>query len=818
MRIVRWWVGVGLVIGGAACAARAVAPQSGDPGAVQFMREATAPDEPLSLWYRRPAADHAPAPAPTSAAPGPDAEWVRALPIGNGRLGAMVFGGVVHERLQLNENTLWAGGPYDPVNPDARGALPEVRRLIASRQYMEAARLVTDKVLARPGRQMPYEPLGDLWLTFAPVAAVEEYRRDLNLDTAIATTTYLNDGVRYTREMFASPIDRAIVIRLSSSRAGRLSFTAAMTTPQRASVTIAGTNELVLTGVNGDGPATGADAGRLKGALKFQARLRLLAVGGRVAARGETLAVSGADSVTLLLTAATSYKRFDDVSGDPDLLTRGAMTSAAARSFAEVRAAHVAEHRRLFRRVALDLGGGRTSSRPTDERIRDFAAGGDPQLAVLYFQFARYLLISSSRAGGQPATLQGLWNDSMKPPWESKYTININTEMNYWPADAVNLAECVEPLAAMIRDLSTTGARTAREMYGANGWVAHHGTDLWRATAPVDQAASGMWPLGGAWLALHLWDHYEYTRDRQFLAASYPALKGAAEFFLDTLIEEPVHRWLITSPSVSPENRHPFGTSLAQGPAMDEELLRDLFADATQAAEVLGVDEPFRARALAARARLAPPQIGQAGQLQEWLDDWDLQAPDLHHRHVSHLYALFPGHQITLRDTPALAAAARRSLEIRGDQATGWATAWRVNLWAHLDEGDHAYEILKFLLSPERTYPDMFDAHPPFQIDGNFGGASAIVEMLMQSHAANGGPPDEIELLPALPRAWPAGSVTGLRARGGFEVDLAWAGGRLTSAVVRSLRGGSVRLRLGTITRDLTLAAGSTARWNGRPQ
>ncbi|HUL54965.1 MAG TPA: glycoside hydrolase family 95 protein, partial [Opitutaceae bacterium] len=507
--------------------------------------------------------------------------------------------------------------------------------------------------------------------------------------------------------------------------------------------------------------------------------------------------------------------------GNPEALTQQCLAAATRKSFDALRAAHVAENQRLFRRVALDLGVSAAARRPTDERIRDFAAGGDPQLAALYFQFGRYLLIASSRPGGQPANLQGLWNESMNPPWGSKYTININTEMNYWPAEPANLAECVEPLVALVEDLAQTGARTAREMYGAPGWVAHHNTDLWRATAPIDGPQWGMWPTGGAWLCLHLWDHYAYCGDRAFLAKVYPAMRGAAQFFLDTLVEEPTNHWLVTDPSLSPENTHPFGASVCAGPTMDEQILRDLFAHCIRAAEIMGVDADLRAQLATARSRLAPNQIGRAGQLQEWLEDWDLQAPEPNHRHVSHLYGLYPSQQISLRGAPALAAAARRSLETRGDESTGWATAWRINLWARLRDGDHAYDILRFLLSPERTYPDMFDAHPPFQIDGNFGGTAAIAEMLLQSREPENEDQAadsryEIELLPALPKAWPAGSVTGLRARGGFEVDVTWTNGALTAATVRSLLGNPVRLRSGDATRDLALPADGTFTWDGR--
>jgi alpha-L-fucosidase 2 len=737
------------------------------------------------LWYTQPAS-----------------EWTEALPIGNGRLGAMVFGGLDRERLQLNEDTLWAGGPYNPVNPQAATALPEVRRLIFAGEYQKAAELISAKVMATPLHQMPYETVGDLILDFGDASPAKDYHRELDLDTAIATTRFSRGGVRFVRETFVTPVDQLVIIRLTADRPGSISFAASFNTPQQAQVQTPTPNTLALAGRNGTVEG-------IEGELTFEARVHANATDGIVNTANGQLHVRNADAVTLHIAMATSYKRFDDCTGDPTTATTQTLSKACTKSYEALKADHIASHQKWFRRVSINLGTTPAALQPTDQRIANSAQQNDPALAALYFQYARYLLICSSRPGSQPANLQGIWNDSTSPPWGSKYTININTQMNYWPAEPLNLPECVEPLIAMVKDLAVTGARTAKEMYGAGGWVCHHNTDLWRATAPIDGPNWGIWPTGGAWLCKHLFDHYEFGGDRNYLEQIYQVMKGAAQFFLDTLVEEPTHKWLVTCPSLSPENKHPHGTAVCAGPTMDSQIIRDLFDNCISAANVFQIDADFRRQLAAARDRLPPNQIGSAGQLQEWLDDWDTQAPEQEHRHVSHLYGLFPSAQIDPRLTPQLAEACRNTLNTRGDITTGWAIAWRINLWARLLDAQRAHRILKLLFDPSRTYPNMFDAHPPFQIDGNFGGASGITEMLVQSHSG------EIHLLPALPSAWPSGSVTGLRARERFEIDITWRDGNLTKATLRSTGGQGIQVRYKNRTASFRVQVGVQIEING---
>ncbi|MBU0556380.1 MAG: glycoside hydrolase family 95 protein [Alphaproteobacteria bacterium] len=730
------------------------------------------------LWYRRPAA-----------------EWIEALPVGNGRIGAMVFGGVDAERLQLNEDTLWSGGPYHPVNPQALAALPEVRRLIAQGRYAQAHDLANQALMGQPLQQMAYQTFGDLRLSIpGAVSSAQDYERALDLDSATATTRFTLEGTRHERTVFASPERQVIVLRHVVQGPGRLDLDIALAPAQEMRVE-ARDGLLVARGRN-------RGAHGVAGALRVAGLVRAIPEGGALTAQGDRLALRGARAVTLLIAMATSFRRFDDVSGDPDALVRRWMTDAMARSYDQLHREAVAAHRQLYRRVEIDLGDDSAAALPTDERIVAAQTRDDPGLAALYFNYGRYLLIGSSRPGSQPANLQGIWNDSIDPPWGSKYTININTQMNYWPAEVAALPECTEPLVRMVRELAQSGARTAREMYGARGWVVHHNTDLWRATAPVDGARWGLWPLGGAWLCTHLWERWDYGRDLAFLRDVYPLMRGAALFFVDTLQTDPATGFLFTSPSLSPENAHHGDIAICAGPAMDQQILRDLFDQTARAADTLGIDDGFAAQLRDLRARLAPDRIGAQGQLQEWQEDWDAQAPEPDHRHVSHLYGLFPSQQIDPDETPALAAAARRSLEMRGDEGTGWATAWRINLWARLRDGNRAHRILRFLLGPERTYPNMFDAHPPFQIDGNFGGAAGIAHMLVQSRG------EDIHLLPALPSAWPRGSVQGLRVRGACTLDLRWSEGKPQTLTLVSAIDGERTIRFADRRETVRLSAG----------
>ena len=733
-------------------------------------------EEDLKLWYDEPASI-----------------WVEALPVGNGRLGAMVFGGPERERLQLNEETVWAGQPNTNANPAVEpDAIDNIRQLIFDGKYRAAQDMVDAKIFHRTNHGMSYQSVGDLYLDFPGHEEYADYYRDLDISEAVASVAYKVGDVEFNREVISSFADDVVAINLTASQKGQITFDASISSPHRKQTVAVEGNDIVLRGVTGNQEG-------LEGKVNFVTRVRIVHKGGKLVASESSLTLTGADQAMVLVSTATDFIDYKTLGADADKKASDLLAAASAKAFNSMKKAHTAQYKGYFDRVSLDLGTTPAALATTDVRVKDFATVDDPQLVELYFQFGRYLLICSSQPGGQPANLQGIWADGLNPAWDSKYTTNINVEMNYWPAEIGNLSELHEPFIQMVKEVAQTGAETAKTMYGARGWVLHHNTDIWRITGPVDFAASGMWPTGGAWFCRHLWEHYLHTGDLAFLKEIYPVMKGAAEFFVDFMVAEPEHGWMVIAPSNSPENafmRDPGDVTVCAGTTMDNQMVSELFTNIITAAGILGDDSGFAQTLADLKEKMAPMQIGRHAQLQEWMYDWD--DPNDHHRHVSHLYGLFPGNQISPLRTPELFAAARNSLEYRGDPATGWSMGWKVCLWARLLDGNRAYKLITDQLSPAGstgfwgkggTYPNLFDAHPPFQIDGNFGCAAGIAEMMLQSHDG------AVHILPSVPERWTDGKVTGLVARGGFVVDIQWKDGKVAEVKVKSQLGGNLRLR-----------------------
>jgi len=745
-----------------------------------FFSSAKKTPENQKLWYTKPAQ-----------------KWTEALPLGNGRLGAMIFGGPENDRIQFNEETLWNGAPNDYAHHGAVKFLEPIRQLLFDGKQKEAEELAMKEFMSVPLGQKTYQAFGDLNLHFLNHSSVSNYHRELNLKNAVQKVTYTSNGIQYTREYFVSNPDQIIAIRITADQKKALNFTLNLDALHEAKTIESGGNNLTL------------KVQVKNGVLRGVATLKVYS-DGTVSSAGNQLSVSGAKTATIFLTAATNYINYSDVSGNPEQKVQQTLARLENKKYEQIRDLHIADYQKLFNRFDVQFSENGKINLPTNERIVAFSKeANDPQLLALYIQYGRYLLISSSRPGTQPANLQGIWNDQLAPAWDSKWTVNINTEMNYWPAEVANLAECQEPLYSLIADCAETGKTVAREHYNAPGWVLHHNTDIWRGTAPINHSNHGIWVTGGAWLSRHLWEHYLFSQDKKFLAEqAYPLMKGAAEFFTQFLIKDPKTGYLISTPSNSPENG-----GLVAGPSMDHQIIRALFRSCIEASDILGTDQEFAGKLKEMLPKIAPSQIGKHGQLQEWMEDKD--SPTDKHRHVSHLWGVHPGAEINWKETPELMKAARQSLIYRGDEGTGWSLAWKINFWARFLDGNHAYEMIKLLFRPVQidnvvytggggSYTNLFDAHPPFQIDGNFGAPAGMIEMLVQSQL------NEIDLLPALPDALPSGKITGVCARGGFELSFDWNNGKLNKVQVLSKAGNKCILRYGGKVIEMNTEKGKT--------